>query len=184
MNKKINILFGLSFILAAIMFVVIWYGLTSIVELKKEENTLRGEMQSWIKRSKQTASLQNTLTEAKNVKEDMQEYYFDPTEENQIMFISDLEKIIKETKSTGEVRSLDVSPDNTKVVGSINVYGEWNDVYHTLLALETYPIKLKFDDVSISEDNTVDPSLSASKEKRQKYRAIVRFTIINIQKNK
>lgn len=179
MKKRTYTLLISSFILLLTLGGVLWYGLNSVVNLKEEESTLRGEMESWIKKSKQATTLQSTLTEAKKVKGVIDEYFFVPTEENQISLISDLEKIIKDTGSAGEIKSLDVMPDYSKVVGSIVIHGEWNDVYHTLVALEAYPIKLNLDDVSISEQQNVGVD---SKTKKPTYVANVKFTITNIHK--
>lgn len=178
MKKRTYVLLISSFILLLALGGVLWYGVNSVVTLKEQEGTLRGEMESWIKKGRQTTNLQNTLTEAKKVKGNIDEYFFVPTEENQITLISDLEKIIKDTGSTGEVKSLDVMTDYSKVIGSLSIHGEWNDVYHTLLALEAYPIKLNLDDVSISELQTS----VENKGKKPIYNANVRFTITNIHK--
>lgn len=186
MHKKTYILLLISFALLVSLSGVIWYALSSVVTLKDEENILRGELQSWVKRSKQTSSLQNTLIEARRVKLAMDDYFFVPTEENQIALISDLERVIKETGSAGEVKSLDVNADYSKVVGSITVSGEWNNVYHTLLALEAYPIKLNLDDISILEEKSgvAETKNGVAPNKKLNYRANIKFTITNTRKPK
>ncbi len=181
MNKRTYILLSISSLILIILGGILWYGITSVVSLKDEENVLRGEMQAWIKRSKQTSSLQNTLLEAKKAKASMDNYYFVATEENQIALISEIETLIKDTGSKGEVNSIDVAPDYSRLIGSVTIVGEWNDVYHSLLALEAYPIKINLDDTYITEDSSIAFE-SKAKSGRPVYRAVVRWTITNVRK--
>lgn len=184
MHKKT---YTLVFVLGILFFGlsgILWYGISSVITLKNEENALRGEFQSWVRRSKQMSSFYNTLEEAKRIKEATQEYYFVPTEENQILLISGLERAVRESGAKGEVKSLDVSSDYTKVAGGISLSGDWNSVFHALLSLEAYPIGLSLNDIAITEERSSanDVLVSASSTPKTIYRANIQFSITNIRK--
>lgn len=184
-NKTIILLFVSIFLLFTLGG-IIYYGANSLLELKRESSELKGELTAWLKRSKESYNLQDLLEETKKVKTQIDLYYFNPSEENQIAFISQVEGIIKKTGSRGEVRSLDMMPDYSKVICSVTFAGKWENVYHTLLALESYPIKINLDDVSIVEEKNSESIEKSEKGLAQipQYRANVKFTITNIQKPK
>lgn len=186
MKNKTYILFMISISLFIVLSGVLYYGVTSILTLKNDESTLRGELDSWLKRSRDSSTLQENLTEAKKVREEMNNYLFVATEENQISFISEMESIIKRTGTKGEVKSLDVAADYSKMICSLTFSGSWADVYHTLLALEAYPIKINLDDVSVVEEKIMDIASKNDKVSSplQQYRANVKFTITSMIKPK
>lgn len=184
MKKKTIILLFISVSLFFILGGFIYYGANSLLTLKRESSELKGELNAWLKRSKQSYNLQELLEETKKVKSQIDLYYFNPNQENQIAFISEIESIIRKTGTKGEVRSLDVLPDNSKVICSVTFAGEWSNVYHTLLALESYPIKINLDDISIVEEKTNDSLSKIEKGQTPQYRANIKFTITNILKEK
>ncbi len=183
MKRRTCALLIISIFTSIILGLILFQGIYSIFSLKKEEGSLRGEMEAWVKKGKQTSSLQNTLVQAKKVRELINKYFFDPTEENQILLISDIEKIVRDTGSSGEVKSFDLLNDKSKIIGSVLITGEWSNVYHTILALEAYPIKLNLDDVSILEDRVIPGDEKNKISQKIIYRANIRFTITNIAKS-
>jgi hypothetical protein len=186
MKNKIVILLLISLLSLLFLGGVLYYGANSLLELKRESAELKGELNGWLKRSKETYNLKDLLDETKKVKSQIGLYSFNPSEENQIAFISEIESIIRKTGTTGEVKSLDVTPDFSKLICSVTFAGKWDDVYHTLLALESYPVKIYLDDVSIIEEKNSDTSPKTGKILFQspEYRASVKFTITNISKLK
>lgn len=182
MKRKTYIILLISISLMMILGGILFYGASSVLSLKEQGSTLRGELDSWLRRSRDSSNLQETLAKAKNVKTEMDNYVFVATEENQIAFISEIENIMSRTGTRGEVRSLDVTPDYTKLICSITFSGDWPNVYQTILALEAYPIKINLDDVSIVEEKPTETTPSNAKILSQEYRANVKFTITSMRK--
>ncbi len=178
MQKRTYITLAISIVLALVLGIAVWYGVSAIITLKNESDVSRGEFQSWIRKSKQVLSLRKTLDRAAAVDASLQEFSFTVTDENQIQLISDLERIGKVTGAKAEVRDLEVAPDSTSLSGSLTFTGEWGNVYHALAALEAYPVKFYLSDVSINEYQ----GTTASATTKTIYRANVRFTILHTHK--
>lgn len=178
MQKRTYVTLIVVAVIALLLGGALWYGVSSIVSLKSEEDTARGEFQSWIRKSKQVLSLRKTLDRAAAVDASLQEFSFVVTDENQIQLISDLERIGKVTGVKTEVKDLAVSPDATSLAGSLTFTGEWTSVYHALAALEVYPIKIFVSDVTVSEE----PVQSTTGPAKTNYRANVRFMLLHTHK--
>lgn len=178
MQKRTYVTLIVAIVLALILGGVLWYGVSSIITLKGEEDTARGEFQSWIRKSKQVLSLRKTLDRAAAVDASLQEFSFAVTDENQIQLISDLERIGKVTGVKAEVKDLSVSPDSTSLAGSLTFTGDWTSVYHALASLEVYPIKIFVSDVTIGEET----SQSTTGVAKMNYRANVRFVLLHTHK--
>jgi hypothetical protein len=178
MQKRTYVTLIIAVLFALILGGFTWYAVDAVITLKNESDAARGEFQSWIRKSKQVLSLRKTLDRAAAVDSSLQQFSFTVTDENQIQFISDLERIGRVTGAKADVRDLEVAPDFTSVSGSLSFIGDWKSVYHALAALEVYPVKIFVSDVTINPDQS---QVTSSAQKPQ-YRANVSFVLLHTHK--
>jgi Tfp pilus assembly protein PilO len=156
MRRTLNILIVLL-ILNLIGGGLLWLGYTQIEEGKQTKAALRQELLVENQKGDKLKSLRRTLSLAENDREAMERYLFDPSEENQIKFLSLLEELGLQTTGAAVVTSsFDVSNSDPRTVHTeLAVSGSWKELYHLLRLIESLPTHVAVDRYTIMRKEAI-----------------------------
>lgn len=138
-------------ILAVLAVVVIalggllWWGYTLMHDKKTEEVTLRNELLEESQKGNKMKTQKRTLALVANDYKELVTFLYEPSEESQIKFISEIEQL--GTTTTGalvETKSLNLVTTGTSPSfhGEFSVSGTWSQVHHVLRLIEEFPSRI------------------------------------------
>ncbi len=121
-----------------------WLGYTTINQKKEQETELRKELADQEKKVVQQASLRRALKQAEKERVALSKYFYDPGEESQIDFVAEIEALgLPTSGALVQTGSLTLSAGGTPSFrGEFGVKGKWEEVYHFLRLIETFPSRL------------------------------------------
>lgn len=118
---------------------LLWYGYTTMQTKKNDEAKQREELRDEGAKSEKLSALSHSIALAEDDRKLLAKYLFDPSEENQIRFISQMEALGTATGASVTISSLNVS--GNKVHAEFVIKGKWSDIYHTLRLVEELPTR-------------------------------------------
>ncbi len=118
---------------------LLWYGYTTMQTKKSDEAQQREELLAEGSKSDKLSALSKSIALAEDDRKILAKYLFDPSEENQIKFISEMEGLGTATGASVTISSLSVS--GNKVHAEFVLKGTWSQVYHTLRLVEELPTR-------------------------------------------
>lgn len=121
-----------------------WYGYSSMSDLKKHETDIRTQLAEENQKGRKLTTLKQTLATAAKEKERLEHYLIEPSEENQILLISQIEHLSNTALGTHiETSSFDFRDGKPPVLhGEFALSGSWQSLYHLLRLIETYPSRV------------------------------------------
>lgn len=134
----------------------LWYGFTTMQEKKADEAKQRAEVIAEGAKGAKLAALAQSIALAQNDRKILAKYLFDPSEENQIKFISQMEGLSAVTGASVTISSLNMS--GNKVHAEFVLRGKWAQIYHTLRLVEELPTRAEVNRFSVTRSavNTAD----------------------------
>lgn len=134
----------------------IWFGYTLIQDKKSEETTLQAQITEEIQEGYKNIALARTLASVKEDRAELQKFLYDPSEEGQIEFVSQIEKL--GTTTTGaivETQSLVLTKDKEPSIrGDFTIRGSWENMYYFLRFIEEFPSRLVINRFSAAYSNS------------------------------
>jgi Tfp pilus assembly protein PilO len=142
MKKSLHILIVLA-LLNMVGGGLLWYGYTSIQEIKDKETDLRSQLQEENQKGQKIAALRQTLSSAAKDKEQLEHYLVDSNDENQIQLIARIERLGTTTGAQIVTNSFDLQPLKPPAIhGEYSVTGSWGQLYHFLRLMEEFPSRV------------------------------------------
>ncbi len=140
--KSLRTILILMFLIDLLGLGGLWYGYTVMQSEKSKEIELRKELLVQEQEGKLTSAQKRMLTSTKLDRELLSQFIFEPSDEDQIDFISRIERLgTSTTKATVETVSLEIGKTNI-LSGEFSIKGTWPQVYHTLRLLEEFPARV------------------------------------------
>ncbi|OGZ04906.1 MAG: hypothetical protein A3C93_03865 [Candidatus Lloydbacteria bacterium RIFCSPHIGHO2_02_FULL_54_17] len=159
MKRTLNIFIALL-VVDLLVGGAFWFGYSAINAKKDKETELRKELADEVKKVAQQAALRRALKQAEKERGALEKYFYDPGEESQIDFVSQIEGL--GTPVSGvivETGSLSLTTGGApSFYGEISFKGKWEETYHFLRLLETFPARLiirRFTAQSLGGSDTV-----------------------------
>ncbi|MDO8520536.1 MAG: hypothetical protein Q7S52_00275 [bacterium] len=121
-----------------------WFGYSTIMAKKDEEAQLRAELVDEAKKASQQATLRRSLKQAERERGTLSKYFFDLGEESQIAFVAKIEALGLPISGTlVETGSFALTAGGTPSFrGEFALKGRWEEMYHFLRLIETFPGRL------------------------------------------
>jgi hypothetical protein len=120
---------------------LLWYGYAGMQSKKTVESGLRKDLAKEDEKGQKIVALRRSIELAEPDRKALEQYLFDPSDENLIKFISQMEQLgITTTGAVVETRSLDRS--GAKVHGEFTITGSWTQLYHFLRLVEELPTRV------------------------------------------
>lgn len=118
----------------------LWYGFTVMKEKKDSEIQLRADIAEEQQKWKKLAVLRRTLILAEKDRATFSKYFSDQSEESQIKFINEIERLGDVTGVAIKTEAFDFSRQEPKSFhGTFSLAGSWEQLYHMLRLIEEYP---------------------------------------------
>lgn len=134
---------------------LLWYGYTSMQEKKTEESGIRKDIALEAEKGQKIVALRRSIELAEPDRKALEQYLFDPSDENLIKFISQMEQLgLMTTGAVVETRALDRS--GAKVHGELTVTGSFPQLYHFLRLIEEIPTRVVINRFDMSRGNIVE----------------------------
>lgn len=127
---------------------LLWYGYTTMQTKKGDEAKQREELLAEGEKREKRNALSQSIALAADDRKLLAKYLFDPSEENQIQFISQMEGLGQATGASVTISSLNVS--GNKVHAEFTIKGRWSQIYHTLRLVEELPTRTEVNRFSAS----------------------------------
>ena len=157
MKKVLNILIVLS-CLDLVGIGAFWYGYSSLQDLKAHETDLRSQIADQDQQAQKLAALKGTLTAAIKERTDLEHFLVDPSDENQISLISEIEGLGTTTGASLETTSFALVDGTPPLLhGEFAVGGTWSQLYRVLRLIESYPSRVVVDRYDIHLTTISDP---------------------------
>ena len=142
MNKTLNILIVLA-LLNMIGGGLLWYGYAHMQNMKDSESALLTELSGENLKGQKMVALRQTLASAEKERETLEKFLIDPSEENQIKLISQIEKLGTTTGAFIDTTSFDRTASvPPSLHGNFSIRGKWGELYHFLRLIESYPSRV------------------------------------------
>ena len=139
-------LIQLSIILAVLNIAVaagLWYGFTVMKEKKDLETKLHADIAEEQQKWKKLAVLRRAIVLAEKDRDAYAKNFYDPSEESQIKFITEIERLGTTTGAIVKTETFDYARNEPRSFrGSFSLTGSWEELYHTLRLIEEYPGKM------------------------------------------
>ncbi len=150
MKKTLNIVIVLIALDIAVVGLLYW-GNMIMVDKKGEETAVLQSSKEETERAAKLTDLRRTLQAAEKQRETFAKHLFDPTEENQIRFLSEMEQLGTSTsKALLETQTISLSSSPRALHGEFTIKGTWEQVFHTLRLIEEYPERIVISRFSVS----------------------------------
>jgi hypothetical protein len=122
----------------------LWYGYGGMQAKKNEQAELRQQIANERQKNLQLSDLRTMITAAEKDRVLLGKYFLDSTDEGQIKFLSQIERLgLSTTGAMLEVQSLNLSSGAAPVLrGDFSFTGSWGEVFHVLRILEEFPARL------------------------------------------
>jgi hypothetical protein len=130
---------------------LLWYGYTTMQTKKSDEAKQREELLAEGAKSEKLSALSESIALAEDDRKLLSKYLFDPSEENQIKFISEMEGLGTASGASVVISSLTVGEN--KVHAEFVLKGTWTQVYHTLRLVEELPTRTEVSRFSASRSS-------------------------------
>lgn len=127
---------------------MLWYGYTTMQTKKSDEAKQQEELVAEGAKREKLSALSRSIELAEDDRKLLAKYLFDPSEESQIRFISQMEGLGAATGASVTIGSLNVS--GNKVHAEFTIKGKWSEVYHTLRLVEELPTRTEVNRFSAS----------------------------------
>lgn len=155
---------------------LLWYGYTTMQDKKTEEVGIRRSLLEENQKEQKLALLRHSIDLATDDQKKLEKYLFDPRDENQIQFISQMEQLgLKTTGALVETRSLDRGA--SAVHGEFSLIGTWSQMYHVLRLIEEIPTHLV-----ISKFNMQHTNNSAAKVEGDAWSGGISIDLVSLTK--
>ena len=154
MRRVINILIVL-FLIDVLTAGALWFEYSALAAKKGEETNLRQGLVDESRKSLELAGVRRMVTQATNESSVLGKYFYDPGEESQIKFVSQIESLGTTTSGVlVETRSLDLSSGaRPSFHGEFALSGTWPRIYHFLRLIETFPARIVINRFSVSSND-------------------------------
>lgn len=140
--KPIHIILLMLFALDVLGIGGLWYGSTIMRTEKDREITIRQDLLNEEQGTKKILGQQRLLQSTEAERQALSEFLFKPTDEDQIKFISSIERLGTSTSgAVVETVSLDIAKTNI-LSGEFSIKGTWPQIYHTLRLIEEFPARI------------------------------------------
>ncbi|GEM_PF-1740791 len=150
MKKTLHIVIVL-FVVDILVIGLLYWGNTIMVGKKAEETAVLQSSRDETDRAAKLTDLRRTLQTAEKQREIFTKNLFDPTEENQIRFLSEMEQLGTSTSGAlVETQTLSLTPSPRALHGEFSIKGTWKQVFHTLRLIEEYPARIVINRFSVS----------------------------------
>lgn len=133
---------------------LLWFGFTTMQEKKSDEAKHREEIFEEGQKGQRLTALSRSIELAEADRKLLTKYLFDPREENQIRFISQIEGLRASTGAIVTVSALSVS--GNRVRADVTLKGSWTQLFHTLRLVEELPTRMLVNRFSVSRVNTAE----------------------------
>lgn len=139
-----------------------WFGYSTVSAKKNEETELRKELADEGKKVAQQATLRRALKQAEKERGALDKYFYDPGEESQINFVAQIEALGTPTSGVlVETNSLALVNGGTPSFrGEFGLKGKWEEMYHFLRLIETFPARLVIGRFSAQSPGGGDPTIA------------------------
>ena len=162
MKHLLQLLLTLA-VLNAIGLAGLWYGFTIMKEKKGLETTLRADIAEEQQKWKKLAVLRRALVLAENDRAAYAKYFSDPSEENQIKFITEIEGLGTTTGALVKTEAFDyVRSEPRNFRGTFSLAGSWEELYYMLRLIEEYPGKMVINRFDARENTSSAEQRSAN----------------------
>lgn len=122
----------------------LWYVRTMVLSAKVQEAKLQNELYAEKQRNQQLSGLKRALLSTKDDKTELEHYMYGTSDDDQIKFISAIEKMGTST-SGAVVETTVLSLAKTKpplLRGEFTLNGTWPQLYHVLRMIEESPTRI------------------------------------------
>ena len=122
----------------------LWFGFVMMRDTKSKEASLREELLTENQKSEQTDKSKRVLLNTKKDREELSQFLYGTSDEDQIKFISDIEYMGTST-SGALVETLQLELTKTKppvLRGEFTIKGTWGQLYHVLRLIEELPSRV------------------------------------------
>ncbi len=122
----------------------LWFGYTIIQDKKTEETTLHEKITEVIQKRNREIGLGRTLAAVKDDRAELLKFLYDPSEDGQVQFVSQIEQLgTTTTKTLVETQSLVfIKQEPPSLRGDFTLKGPWDNIYYFLRLLEEFPSRL------------------------------------------
>lgn len=134
----------------------LWYGYSFMHDKKTGAGGLTQELVLEKQRGERLSALRGALESSREDHLAIEEYLFDPSEENQIAFLSILEGMgLPTTGAAIAVTSFELTKDAPrKIRADMTVTGTWGQQFHVLRLIESLPTRTAVERFSIRRAQT------------------------------
>lgn len=164
MKKTLNILIVLA-LLDAVGAGFFWYGYTQMADIKQHESDLRSQLAEEQQKGRKLDALRSTLASAAKDREQLERYLIDPSDENQIQLIAQIEQLGLKTSGVAVTTTSFDYLAASKVPtlhGEFTMNGTWKEMYHFLRLIEEFPTRItvnRYDIHSAPRTDSTSPNL-------------------------
>lgn len=122
----------------------LWFGYTIMRGAKIEEADLRKQLITENQTSDQLAGLRRVLTSTKEDRNELSQFLYTTSDEDQIKFISSIEKMGTSTSGAiVDTTLLELSKTKSPVLrGEFTISGTWRQLFHLLRLVEEAPSRI------------------------------------------
>lgn len=152
---------------------LLWYGYTTMQTKKSDEAKQQEELREEATKREKLNALSRSIALAEEDRKLLAKYLFDPSEENQIRFISQMEALGASTGASVTISSLALS--GNKVHAEFMLKGTWPEIYHTLRLVEELPTRTEVNRFSASR------SASGGQENSDEWSGNLSLDIISLR---
>lgn len=127
-----------------LLSVGLWFGYTTMRDTKESERVLRTQIAEENQKSEQLSSLNRIASVTKKEKEELEQFLYAPSDEDQIRFISTIEQMGTSTSgATVETLLLELTKLNPPTLrGDFSIKGTWSQAFHVLRLVEELPSRV------------------------------------------
>lgn len=180
-TTRFFIVYTIYLLLAVTAYVLFYYTISQKGDETTETNALITEIQE---QNKQFKNLSNIVEETKDGREKITDFFV-VGEDSFINFLETVEEIgeISGVKAVvGAINEAEGGIESVKVLNlGINFEGEWSNVYHFLVLLESFPLKITLDSLRMNENIKVIPGDEEGEEVEEiKWKGSVRIHTLQL----
>ena len=154
MNKTLNIVVVLAILNIALLG-IFFYEYGDLQTQKKAEAKLRQNIADQDGLTNQMFSLRHTALLAQVDRAELEQNLFDPTDENQIDFISQIEHLGVVSGTKISVDSIGLASSPRLLHAEVSISGTWGGVFYALKLIEGYPDRMIVRGMNIGRSGAV-----------------------------
>ncbi len=157
MKRNYQIL-AVLFLLVLALGGLLGWSYTIMQEKKTAEIALRTELLEESQKGNKMKAQKRTLALISDNHKELSAFLYEPSEESQIKFLSEIEQL--GTTTTGalvETKSLSLTEgESTSFYGEFSISGTWGQVYHVLRLIEEFPSRIVIERFDVKMGSSVN----------------------------